>query len=112
MADTYDIRLAPAAARQLKKLTPQLREKVFKCLEGLSTNPRPNGVEKLSQDPRFWRVRAGDYRIVYWIDDESKVVITLIVRHRKDAYRDIDKLDPYVVAKTIGPLLTGLTANT
>jgi mRNA interferase RelE/StbE len=112
MAVTYDIQIAPAAVRQLKKLTPQLREKVVKCLEGLSINPRPHGVEKLSQDPRFWRVRVGDYRIVYWIDDEAKVLVTLIVRHRKDAYRDIDKLDPAIVAKAIGPVLAGLTAST
>lgn len=72
MADTYDIRVAPAAMRQLKKLSRQLQEKVIKCLDGLSTNPRPNGVEKLSQDPRFWRVRVGDYRIVYWIETTRK----------------------------------------
>ena len=111
MADTYDIRVAPAAQRQLKKLTPALQAKIVKCLEDLSANPRPKGVEKLSSDPRLWRVRAGDYRVIYTIDDGAKIVITLVIRHRKEAYRDIGKLDPTVVAKTLGPLLTGLTTG-
>jgi mRNA interferase RelE/StbE len=107
----YEVRIAPAAVRQLKKLPQTMRERVVHAMEGLSNDPRPKGVEKLSQNPRLWRVRVGDYRLVYWIDDESKVLITLIVRHRKDAYRDIDKLDPSVVAKTITPLLSGLSSG-
>jgi mRNA interferase RelE/StbE len=71
-----------------------VREKVVKALVALSGNPRPHGVEKLSRDPRLWRVRCGKYRIIYWINDEAGIVVALIVRHRKDAYRDIDKLDP------------------
>jgi mRNA interferase RelE/StbE len=111
MATTYDIRVAPAAERQLKKLVPSLQVKILEKLETLSTNPRPSGVEKLSSDPRFWRIRVGDYRIIYWIDDNAKILVALIVRHRKDAYRDIGKLDPATVAKTLGPLLTGLAVG-
>jgi mRNA interferase RelE/StbE len=107
----YEVRVAPAVLRQLKKLPQKVRQKIVGALEALSNEPRPHGVEKLSQDPRFWRVRVGEYRIIYWIDDEAKVLITLIVRHRKDAYRDIDKLDPTVVAKTITPFLSGLSVG-
>jgi mRNA interferase RelE/StbE len=107
--DTYEVRVAPTAVRQLKKLPQKVQEKVVKCVDALSLNPRPHGVEKLSQDPRLWRVRCGEYRVIYWINDEAKVVVALIVRHRKDAYRDIDKLDPAVVANTITPLLTSLS---
>jgi mRNA interferase RelE/StbE len=107
--DTYEVRVAPKAVRQLKKLPQTVREKVIDCLEGLSRNPRPHGVEKLSQDPRLWRVRCGEYRVIYWINDQSGIVVALIVRHRKDAYRDIDKLDPAIVANTIAPLLNGLS---
>jgi hypothetical protein len=82
---------------------------VVGTLEALSNEPRPNGFEKLSQDPRFGRVRVGEYRVIYWIDDEAKILITVIVRHRKDAYRDIDNLDPAVVEKNITPLLSGLS---
>jgi mRNA interferase RelE/StbE len=106
MADEYDIQIAPAAERQLRKLPPQAQVKIFKALESLASNPRPAGVEKLSADPRFWRVRAGDYRVVYFIDDGVHLLIVLVARHRKDAYRDIENLDPAVVAKSIGPMLS------
>jgi mRNA interferase RelE/StbE len=87
-------------------MAPQtVREKVVKALVALSGNPRPHGVEKLSQDPRLWRVRCGEYRIIYWINDEAGILVAPIVRHRKDAYRDIDKLDPALVVHT--PLRSG-----
>jgi hypothetical protein len=47
-----------------------------------------------------------DYRVVYFIDDGARLVIVLLARHRKDAYRDIENLDPAVVAKSIGPMLS------
>lgn len=110
MGKPYAIKIAPAAVRHMKKLPRPVQARVVKCLEALTKNPRPNGVEKLSQQPGLWRVRVGDYRVIYWIDDAVSVVIALIVRHRKDAYRDLDKLDASIVAATLVPLLTGLTA--
>jgi mRNA interferase RelE/StbE len=104
---TYTVLVAPAAKRELKKLTRQVRKRVMKALAELATTPRPVGVEKLSQDPRFWRHRAGDYRFIYAVDDKQSLVQILVVRHRKDAYRDIDKLDARLVADTIAPLLLG-----
>jgi mRNA interferase RelE/StbE len=106
MADDYDIQIAPAAERQLRKLPPQAQVKIVKTFETLASNPRPAGVEKLSADPRFWRVRAGDYRVIYFIDDGARLVIVLVVRHRKDAYRDIENLDPTVLTKSIAPMLS------
>jgi mRNA interferase RelE/StbE len=109
MGKTYEIRIAPAAIRQLRKLPSSVQSRVISCFESLSENPRPPGVEKLSQYPRFWRVRCGEYRIVYCIDDKTRIVVALIVRHRKDAYRDLDKLDPAVIAKSLTPLLAELS---
>lgn len=107
----YEVRFAPAAKRELKKLDRTAQRKIVKKLGELEKNPRPSGVEKLSQDPRFWRVKAGDYRVVYTIEDNSKIVVVVVVRHRKEAYRNLDQLDHRLVAKTIGKFLTGITGS-
>jgi mRNA interferase RelE/StbE len=111
MGKKYDVRIAPAAVRQIKKLPQSVQCRLLRCFEALSEHPRPPGVEKLSQDPRFWRVRVGEYRVIYWIDDEAAILVALVVRHRKDAYRDIHKLDPAVVAKSLTPLLSGISIS-
>ncbi len=108
---TYAVKIAPTAERQIKKLPRSEQSRVITCLESLTTNPRPAGVEKLSQQPGLWRVRVGDYRVIYAIEKASAVVIVLIVRHRKDAYRDLHKLDPAAVAKTLIPLLADITLS-
>jgi mRNA interferase RelE/StbE len=107
----YAVKIAPAAQRTMKKLEQLVLRRIVRALEGLATDPRPSGVEKISQDPRFWRIRVGDYRTVYWVDDDNKIIVVVIVRHRKDAYRDLDKLDPQVVGQALAPFLTGIAAR-
>lgn len=97
----YVVAIAPAAEREIRKLGADAQNKVIECLEKLESDPRPNGVEKLSQDPRFWRVKAGKYRVIYAIEDDKKIIIVLIVRHRKDAYRNLEVLDSRLVAATL-----------
>jgi mRNA interferase RelE/StbE len=97
----------PPSAK-LKKLDRPVQRKVVECLESLSTDPRPKGVEKLCQYPKFWRIRVGEYRIIYTIDDENGIIIMLLVRHRRDAYRDLATLDPTVLAKALSPMVSGL----
>jgi mRNA interferase RelE/StbE len=109
MGKVYDVKIAPVATRQLKKLPPPAQNKIVQCLQSLAVNQRPSGIEKLSHDPRLWRIRAGEYRVIYWIDDVLSVVIALIVRHRQDAYRNLDKLDPAIIAKNPSPLISGLS---
>ena len=101
----YAVHVGPAAKREIKKLAQPDQRLVIRCLEGLALEPRPRGVEKLSHNPRFWRIRAGNYRVIYHIDDEDEVVIVLLARHRKDAYRDIGKLDVRLIAAKLAPLL-------
>jgi mRNA interferase RelE/StbE len=107
----YNILVAPAFKREFKKLPRKVQKKVITCLEGMTTDPRPPNVEKLSQDPRFWRARIGNYRMIYAIEDEQNIVIACLVRHRRDAYRDIDKLDARLVLETLKPLLAGIHAE-
>lgn len=108
----YEIRIAPAAGRGIKKLDRPAQRKMIDLLDRLAFTPRPHGVEKLSQDPRFWRVRMGKYRVVYHIDDDKQVILVCVVGHRKDVYGEIDKLDPRTVSKELGPFFNSLTART
>jgi mRNA interferase RelE/StbE len=60
----------------------------------LADDPRRSGLIKLAGHEELWRYRAGDYRVVYYIDDEGQMILILFVRHRREAYRDLDRLDP------------------
>jgi len=62
-------------------------ERIVETVEGLAENPFPHGVEKLSGSEHTYRVRLGDYRIVYEVVTESKLIEIQRVRHRKDVYR-------------------------
>lgn len=84
---TYRIVLAPAAVRQLRKLDPPARRRIQAAVELLSTDPRPTGAKKLVGGEGEWRVRTGDYRIVYEIHDRKLVVLVLALGHRREIYR-------------------------
>lgn len=84
---TYRIELAPAAARQLRKLDPTARRRVQAAIELLIDEPRPRGAKKLVGGGGEWRVRTGDYRIVYEIHDGRLLVLVIAVAHRRDVYQ-------------------------
>jgi len=84
---TYRIALAPAAARQLAKLDPTARRRVQAAIELLSNEPRPAAAKKLVGGAGEWRVRTGDYRIVYQIDDGVLLILVVAVGHRREIYR-------------------------
>jgi mRNA interferase RelE/StbE len=106
---TYSVSAAPSFRREFRKLERPVQKRILDALESLISNPRPRGVEKLSENPKFFRLRAGDYRIIYTVDDANEVVVAYLVRHRKDAYRDIENLDVRVVAETLKPILVRQT---
>lgn len=83
---TYRIDLAPTAARQLRTLDHTARRRVQAAIELLSTEPRPSGAKKLVGGGGEWRVRTGDYRIVYEIHDRKLLVLVIAVGHRRDIY--------------------------
>ncbi|MDP9195921.1 MAG: type II toxin-antitoxin system RelE/ParE family toxin [Pseudomonadota bacterium] len=93
----YQVTLTPSARRDLLRLDFSIQKRIVNGLEKLARNPIPAGVEKLSGAERFWRIRIGDYRIVYAVDEDHRLVIAAIIRHRKDVYKDLGKLD----AKTV-----------
>jgi len=82
----YQISITRSGAKDLKKLPKVILERVDSAILALSENPRPSGVKKLTNTDSIYRVRVGDYRILYSICDRSKLVTIARVRHRKDSY--------------------------
>ena len=83
---SYALRLLPRAERQLEALDNKLYQTLKSKIADLAANPRPPGCRKLSDRPG-WRVRSGDYRVLYDIDDAAKTVTILEVGHRREIYR-------------------------
>ena len=84
---TYRVTLAPAAARQLRRFDPPVRRRIQATLELLAENPRPPAATQLVGGSGEWRVRTGNYRVVYEIEDEVLLVLVLAVGHRREVYR-------------------------
>jgi len=83
---TYLVRIAPAAERQLRRFDPQVRRRVQAAIDLLASNPRPPKAIQLVGGAGEWRVRTGDYRIIYDIQDDHLIVLVLRVGHRRDIY--------------------------
>ncbi|MFC1611288.1 type II toxin-antitoxin system RelE/ParE family toxin [Myxococcota bacterium] len=86
-SESYRIEFRPAALRDLESLDKKIQVRLGKKIQKLATNPRPSGVKKLAGEDGFWRVRVGDYRIIYSIEDDRLVVLVIRVRHRREVYR-------------------------
>ncbi|ALE04754.1 plasmid stabilization protein (plasmid) [Arthrobacter sp. ERGS1:01] len=84
---TYSIEVRPAALRQLRKIDPGARRRIQAAVEILAETPRPPGAKKLVGGQGEWRVRTGDYRIVYEIHDDVLVVLVVTVGHRREIYQ-------------------------
>ena len=84
--DAYEVRLHREAARSFRRLHEPLRGRIADVIDGLAREPRPRGAERLAGRDDF-RVRVGDYRIVYAVDDDLRVVIVARIAHRRDVYR-------------------------
>lgn len=82
---TYQIELRPAAVRALKRIAHQDRDRIRGAIALLGEDPRPPGAKALRGRPGF-RVRVGDYRIVYTIDDNILVVAVIALGHRSNVY--------------------------
>ena len=88
MAD-YTITFARSARKELENLPANIADRILEKIELLATNPRPPGTIKLHGQKNLWRLRVGDYRAVYSIDDFSRTVDVSVVRHRREVYRDL-----------------------
>lgn len=84
---TYRVEVAPAALRQLRTLDHPSRRRVQAAIEILREEPRPSGATKLVGDDGEWRVRTGDFRIVYEIQEQVLLVLVVAVGHRREIYQ-------------------------
>jgi len=84
----YIVVYSKTALKEIKELPAQYARKVFKKTEMLAENPRPPGCKKLvGSKESMWRIRIGDYRILYSIDDTIKIVDIRKIGHRRDIYQ-------------------------
>lgn len=83
----YEVEFTTAAARQVRKLPAQVRNRVLDAIESLTDDQRPPGSRKIVGEDTAWRIRIGDYRVIYDILDEVLVVSVVRVAHRREAYR-------------------------
>lgn len=86
MPAAYSVRLSRTGERDLRALPKQEIVRLLRRLEQLAAQPRPSGAKKLKGEEAY-RVRQGDYRIVYEVQDEARVVIVYRIRHRREVYR-------------------------
>lgn len=85
----YQITVSPRAVRQLAKLPGATQRRIRIRIDSLAEDPRPADVKKIAGVERTWRIRVGDYRVLYEIHDRVLTVLVVRVAHRKDAYGDL-----------------------
>lgn len=83
----YTITLTPRAAKELRALARSDQERLARRIEGLALNPRPYGVRKLAGENNLYRIRIGDFRVVYAIEDRRLVVMVIRIGHRREVAR-------------------------
>jgi mRNA interferase RelE/StbE len=84
---TYRIEFAKQAAKQFGSIPIREQQRLKPKIDALIAEPRPDGVVKLSGEEALYRIRVGDYRIIYTIQDDRLLVLILKIGHRKDVYR-------------------------
>lgn len=84
---SYRIEWKPSAERSFRKLPRQAQDRISLRVNELATNPRPDGVKKLGGEENAWRIRVGDFRIIYEIHDGVLMIMILRVANRRESYR-------------------------
>jgi mRNA interferase RelE/StbE len=82
----YSIEIVPKAEKEFLKLPQNFKNNIKKAILQLESNPRPFGIKKL-RETEYYRIRVGDYRVLYSISDSSQLVKILSIAHRKEIYR-------------------------
>ena len=86
---SYRIEFRPAALREMRRIPKPFKGRLSAAISSLAETPRPPGSVHLQGPEGFHRVRVGDYRVVYLIEDRMLLICVVRVAHRKDAYRDL-----------------------
>jgi mRNA interferase RelE/StbE len=85
---SYKIEILKGALKQLKKLSPEIQERIQVKIDDLATEPRPNGVKKLKGKENAYRIRVGEYRVIYDIFDNILLINIVEIGHRSKVYKD------------------------
>ncbi len=85
----HRIELKPAAERDLKNIPRDDLKRIARKISSLGEDPRPPGARKLRRVEGLWRIKAGDYRILYQIHDKDSLILVARIRHRREVYRNV-----------------------
>jgi len=83
----YRINFKKSAQKELLAVSSVYQPKIIEAIDALAFDPRPDGVKKLKLNTDAWRIRVGDYRVIYLIEDTIKIVEIQAVGHRRDIYK-------------------------
>jgi mRNA interferase RelE/StbE len=84
---SYTLLISKSVQKQIDNLPSELKERVVEKIQNLASEPRPDGVVKLKGFDNEYRIRVGDYRVRYEVDDTNQIIRLLQCKHRKDVYR-------------------------
>ncbi len=87
---SYNVDFKPSVNKDFRRLPKSTVERVMKRIEKLVDEPLPHGVEKLEGADRLYRLRVGDYRIIYEVQTHAQQIVILYVRHRREVYRELN----------------------
>jgi len=83
----YEVYLERRAERDLKRVSSDDFHRIISSIKALTQEPRPDGCRKITGSKSDWRIRIGEYRVIYEIDDKARVIRVMRVRHRREVYR-------------------------
>ena len=83
----YAIKFTASALREFRALESHIQRRISIKIEGLCTDPFPSGVRKFQGEDEHWRIRIGDYRVIYRIEKKRVVIVIVRIGHRREVYR-------------------------
>ena len=84
---TYEVRLLVTARRQLLRVPARIRSRIGDAIRALATDPRPPDCKKLAGNTDYFRIRVGDYRVLYEVRDRDVLVLVIKIGHRREVHR-------------------------
>lgn len=85
----YEIRFLPSVRKDIRKMPRAMLRRLQEALHGLSANPHPPGAKKIQGYDGYFRLRVGDYRVVYSVAEEVRIIEIIRIGHRRDVYRNL-----------------------
>jgi len=86
---SYTVQFAASAAKEFRALPVSVKARVTTAIDGLVDYPRPPGVSQLQGHERLYRLRVGQYRVIYEVNDEARTVRVTRIRHRREVYHNL-----------------------